>query len=179
MVSQPSCNDRVEGKERRISRHKHFGRMAEMFGYSSRYEFALHVRDAGREERQRLLRDRVRSMVGLRGRGRRLQRHHQPRGFGNCPSLSQESQAEEKENLLWSFKTPLLPPPPLLQDTSESHDTEEKFPEGMESLEVRADASLTSPVLSRLQSATTSDHNNIHNNHVHEEVFTINVWHTF
>ena len=70
------------------------------------------------------------------------------------------------------FKDSSPPPLPLLQDTSESHDTEEKFPEGMESLEVRADASLTSPVPSRLQSATTSDHNNIHNNHVHEEQFS-------
>ena len=70
------------------------------------------------------------------------------------------------------------PPPPLLQDTSESHDTEEKFPEGMESLEVRADASLTSPVPSRLQSATTSDHNNIHNNHVHEEQFSLSMFGT-
>ena len=131
------------------------------------------AREAGREERQRLLRDRV-LWWDWGGRGEEE--------VDGCKGTTSQEGSEtaqvchkkagrKKRKPALDFKDSSPPPPPLLQDTSESHDTEEKFPEGMESLEVRADASLTSPVPSRLLSATTSDHNNIHNNYVHEEQF--------
>ena len=47
-------------------RHEHFEQMAQKFGYSSSYEFALFVQDATKEERQQL----VDEFYGTEGRGK-------------------------------------------------------------------------------------------------------------
>ena len=156
--SQPSCKDGVEDKERRMLRHEHFGRMAERFGYSSRHEFALHVRDAGREERQRLLREFYGGTEVVEGKGKRrltAAKAHPAKRVRKLPESVARKPSRRKIKPALEFEDSPPPPPlppPLLQETSESHDTEEKFPDGMKSLEVHADADLTSPVPSRLPS---------------------------
>lgn len=45
----------VEDEQRRALRHEHFEKMAEKCGYTSTYDFALHVRDIATEERQEML----------------------------------------------------------------------------------------------------------------------------
>lgn len=172
-VSEPSCENVVESRERKILRHEHFVRMMERFGFSSQYEFALHVRDAGREERQGLLREFYGGTQAVEGKGKkRLTVAKAPpakRARKLPKSVAREPGGRRRKPAL-EFEDSSSPPlPPLPREASENPDTGEKISEGVKSSEVKVDTSPTS-VMPILPSANSSDHNRLHRNH--EEQFS-------
>lgn len=172
-VSEPSCENVVESRERKMLRHEHFGRMMERFGFSSQYEFALHVRDTGREERQRLLREFYGGTQAVEGKGKRrltVAKAPPAKRARKLPKSVAREPGRRRRKPALEFEDSSSPPlPPLPRETSENPDDGEKIPEGVESPEVKVDTSPTS-LMPRPPSANSSDHNRLYRNH--EEHFS-------